>query len=182
MTPVEIISHKDRTIEIYQDEDPQNPRNDDCQDNVETMVCFHNRYNLGDKHDYRSEDYSGWDEMEAAIRKEHNPVVLLPLYLYDHSGITISTTQFSCPWDSMRVGFVFLSRKATMKNWGKKRVSQKMKEMAEKMVKSSVEEYDQYLRGDVYGYVIKDKDGEKIDSCWGFYGLEYAIESAREAA
>ena len=27
-------------------------------------------------------------------------MVILPLYLYDHSGITMNTTGFSCPWDS----------------------------------------------------------------------------------
>ena len=30
--------------------------------------------------------------------------VFLPLYLFDHSGITMNTSGFSCPWDSGQVG------------------------------------------------------------------------------
>lgn len=32
--------------------------------------------------------------------------LMLPLYLYDHSGITMNTTGFSCPWDSGQVGWI----------------------------------------------------------------------------
>lgn len=41
-------------------------------------------------------------------------------------------------------------------------------------------EWRQYFEGDVYGYVVEDANGEHLDSCWGFYGLEYAVEEARE--
>lgn len=33
--------------------------------------------------------------------------------------------------------------------------------------------YDQYLRGDVWGFRLFEIDGddwEEVDSCWGFYG------------
>jgi len=36
--------------------------------------------------------------------------VILPLYLYDHSGITMSTSVFSCPWDSGQVGWIYASK------------------------------------------------------------------------
>ena len=45
-------------LKIEQDTDPMNPRTD--WDNLGTMVCFHNRYDLGDKTDYRSKDYNGY--------------------------------------------------------------------------------------------------------------------------
>jgi hypothetical protein len=32
--------------------------------------------------------------------------VVLPVYIYDHSGITLNTTGFSCPWDSGQVGWI----------------------------------------------------------------------------
>ena len=52
------IKYKGYTIRIEQDKHPVHPRRD-C-DPYGTMVCFHRRYDLGDKHDYRHEDYSGW--------------------------------------------------------------------------------------------------------------------------
>lgn len=42
-------------------------------------------------------------------------------------------------------------------------------------------ECQQVLDGDVYGYVVTLADGTQGDSCWGFFGLEYAEEQAREA-
>ena len=94
-------------IEVIHDTDPFDPREDD---NLGTMICFHGSYNLGDKHDYNHQDYNGWDEMKEAIIKNEDVGVILPLYLYDHSGITIATTPFSCRWDSGQVGFIIISK------------------------------------------------------------------------
>ena len=74
------------------------------------MIAFHRRYDLGDKHSIKHEDYDGWDEMETALEKKFDAVIL-PLYLYDHSGITMNTTGFSCGWDSGQVGFICISKK-----------------------------------------------------------------------
>ena len=45
-----------------------------------------------------------------------------------------------------------------------------------------MEEYGKYVDGDCWGYVIQDEEGEDVDSCWGFIGLEYAEEEANRAA
>lgn len=44
------------------------------------------------------------DKLVARLLEER--VVMLPLYLYDHGGITINTTGFHCPWDSGQVGWI----------------------------------------------------------------------------
>ncbi len=77
---------------VMQDEDPENPRR--AWDNFGTMVCFHRRYDLGDKHDIKHEDFSGWDEMEDYLRKEKGAVIVLPLFLYDHSGLRMKVGSF----------------------------------------------------------------------------------------
>lgn len=158
--------YKGYTIKIFQDTDPLNPRTD--WDHCDTMVCFHRRYNLGDKHDWK-DSFNSWQELAEQIEKDFKPVVMLPLYLYDHSGITISTGPFSCPWDSGQVGFIFMSREEALKNWSRKRVTKKLQDRIEKFLESSVKEYDDYLTGNVYGFEIT-KDGEDIESCWGFFG------------
>ena len=43
-------------------------------------------------------------------------------------------------------------------------------------LRDELDVWRQYLEGDVYGYMIEDASGEHIDSCWGFYGREYAIQ------
>jgi hypothetical protein len=167
-------------IKIYLDTDPSDPRGDD---NMGKMICFHNRYNLGDKHDYNTNDYNGWEEMFKAIDKKEDASIILPLYLYDHSGITMSTSSFYDRWDSGQVGFIVATKKAIRENWGVKNVTEKMREKAESLLIGEVKTYDQYLTGDVYGYRIFDlgldgKKGKEVDSCWGFYGSDECMNEA----
>lgn len=154
-------------LKLVHDSSPDSPRN---WDNLGTMICFHNRYNLGDNHNYNSDDYNSWEEMKKAIIKEENTAVILPLYLYDHSGISISTGAFSCRWDSRQIGFIFVSKEKALEEFGGKIVTAKLKEKLEKILDGEVETYDQYVRGDVYGFQIVDEDDDVVDSCYGFYG------------
>ena len=38
-----------------------------------------------------------------------------------------------------------------------------------------------YHDGDVWGYVIEDSNGNRLDSLWGMYGYEYCLEDGRAA-
>ena len=170
-------------IEIHQDEFPESPRE---WDNLGKMVCFHGRYDLGDKHDYDHNDYNGWEEMKNAIIKEEDVCVILPLYLYDHSGITMSTSPFSCQWDSGQVGWIFVSKKDVRKEYGVKRIDQKLIDKVTEVLVGEVKTYNMYLMGDVYGYKIYEvstcskghEHKEELDSCWGYYGNEDCMGEA----
>ena len=170
-------------IEIIQENDPESPRE---WDNLGKMICFHSRYNLGDKHDYRSNDYSGWEEQRKDIEKKENVCVMLPLYLYDHSGITMNTTGFSCRWDSGQVGWIVVSKEQVRKEYGVKRINKELIEKVTNILESEVKTYDQYLTGDVYGYRISKitecelghEHKEEVDSCWGFYGEDECMTEA----
>jgi len=180
------MEHTDETrkgnyiTRTYHDDSPDNPRR---WDNFGKMICFHNRYDLGDKHDYRSNDYNGWDELKEQIEKDHNVGVILPLYLYDHSGITISTSPFGCHWDSGQVGWVFCTKEEMDSNWIELS-GQDKEERSEVLLKGEVETYDQYLRGDVYGYrVFKTETCShghthevELDSSWGYYGEQECMD------
>jgi hypothetical protein len=93
--------------------------------------------------------------------------VMLPLYLYDHSGITMNTGGFSCPWDSGQVGWIYADSEAIKGNYGE--VTPETLVKAEKLLNAEVEEYDHYLTGQCYGFKLFKEDSE-IDSCWGFLG------------
>jgi hypothetical protein len=165
-------------IEIIHDEHPSNPRTE--WDNLGTMVCFHRRYTLGDiGHGYRSSDFNSWDELKQLIIKQVKPAVILPIYMYDHSGITISTQPFGCRFDSGQIGFIYIGKLKVMKEYNVKRISRKLKDRLTEYLKGEVEYYDNYLTGETYGYKIT-KDGEEIDSCWGYYGYEDVKNVANE--
>ena len=60
-------------VTIEPDENPVSPRD---WDNMSKMICFHRRHALGDEHDYKSSDYDGWEELEAAIVKKERPAAI----------------------------------------------------------------------------------------------------------
>ena len=105
-----------KTLKIYTDDDPLNPRTD--YDNFGRMVCFHKRYSLGDLHGIDHTEFSSWDEMKDHLVMEKEAKVILPIYMYDHSGLTIRTHPFSDNWDSGQIGFIYASRGDILKNWG----------------------------------------------------------------
>jgi hypothetical protein len=170
---METIRKGNYELEILQDESPESPRE---WDNLGTMICFHRRYNLGDKHNFSVE--------EAQDMTKGKDIISLPLYLYDHSGITMSTSPFSCRWDSGCVGFIYVTKEQVRKEYGVKRITKDIVDKVTKVLQGEVKTYDQYLTGDVYGYRISkvevcDKGcehKEEVHSCWGYYGEESVNE------
>lgn len=161
-------------LEIIQDDNAQSPRDlnyTDC--NLGVMICFHRRYDLGDKHDYNFNHFSSWAEIEKQLINDYKNNIILPLYLFDHSGITMNTTGFSCRWDSGQVGFIIANRQQILKCMGWKKLTKERQEKLYDYLRSEVETYDQYLTGDVWGYKITDEDGEEVDACWGYFGRDY---------
>ena len=154
------------TINIKQDSDPGDPRS---WDTLGTMVCWHRRYRLGDKH--------GFDDPDA-FRSEmkRGRHIVLSLFLYEHSGITMSSSpsgQFADRWDSMQVGYIHISKEKACKAYGWKKITASRLDKIKQVLLSEVACYDQYLRGDVYGYVAEDASGAELGSCWGFYGDDW---------
>lgn len=171
------VAYKGYEIEISPDIDPINPREDD---NLGTMICFHKRYSLGDTHHYNHGDYNSWAELLKAIEKKEGKLIALPLYLYDHSGITMKTSPFSCQWDSGQVGFIYITLEKARSEFSKKLINKTMAAKLKGYLESEVKTYDHYLTGDAWGYKIS-KDGEEIDSCWGYYGdTDYVLKEAKE--
>lgn len=94
--------------------------------------------------------------------------LLLPLYLYDHSGITMNTTGFTCKWDSGQVGFIYQSHKDIKEHIPGHTFKEKLNQATENLIQE-VKTYDCYLTGETYGFKYFE-NGEESDSCWGFFG------------
>ena len=166
-----IIENEKYKLEIFDDLNPCSPREFD---NLGTMVCFHRRYNLGDETELKSSDFSSWEELESYLYKEENTLIAIPVFMYDHSGLWINTTGFSCPWDSGQVGYIYISKEKVRREYSCKRISKKLKEMIREILCSEVDLYNDYLCGNVYGFTLTDKENaEEIDSSCGFYGTDY---------
>lgn len=192
-------NYKGSRIEIFVDEDSPNPRTDF--DQFGRMICWHRRYDLGDKHNYSdpqefidalaseisSEEISKLeyqrDNEVARNRAIDENTIIIPLHLYDHSGISISashTYPYNDMWDSMQVGYCYATRAMIENEYGK--FDNTTKEKARSLMLAEIETYNDYLTGNVYGYVVTDNITSETDSCWGYFGDYEAKGSALDEA
>lgn len=102
-------------------------------------------------------------------------MVILPVYLLDHSGLSVRTTQFTCRWDSGLVGYIIADRKAMQKEFSCKKLTETVKRKTKEILQAEIEVFDQYLSGDVYGYTITDSEGNDVNSCTGLFGMSYVM-------
>lgn len=171
-------------VVVTHDSDPQSPAD---WDNFGTLKHWHNRYSFGDGKITRDEA----EDLKA-------DTVWLPVYMYDHSGCTINTTGFSCGWDSGQVGIIYAD-KDQIKAAG---LNPDDEEAAKKILRGTVETWDTFMRGEIYGYAVyklatshedcpedlEDADvdesyAELVDSCYGFYGdSKYVLSQGVEIA
>lgn len=149
------------TVKTRYDDSPESPRE---WDNAGTVVLVNScRYDFGD-------ETADADTIRAIMADP--AVIALPVYMYDHSGITINTTGFSCGWDSGMVGCIYISKTKAVQEWGKKICTAKVRTRAIAFLRGEIETLDQYITGTVYAFEVYDRDNELVDSCFGYYGHE----------
>ena len=185
---------------IEQDKFSEDPRS---WDNIGTMLCCNRRYQLGDCNTNRETElqlaeicrkYGKSDEEidemtfaeEVQFILDQDDVCGLPLYITDHSGISMQTYRFDA-WDSSFVGLIFVEKDFYLaqsclkdkENW---------KAKAKKMLEGEIETYSDYLEGNVYMWTLYepvvvirqsmdgkelsreiDEEGEMVEAMGGVY-------------
>lgn len=157
--------HKGKCYKLTVDNDEyvENPRDD--YDHADILHTWHDKYTIGGKDDENNQ--SKPDSPEEYKELTSHFAVFLPVFMMDHSNVSISTTPYSCPWDSGQVGVIGLTQKALKEeSWDEPR--------AKAYLKSSVEELNQFMQGRVYRYNLEEfdttiADYETIDSLSGIY-------------
>ena len=123
------------------------------------------------RHGPKTEERAIDEAMQKVISEKY---LMLPLYLYDHSGLAMSTESFSgraphAEWDSGQVGWIYVSKEDALKEFDADKMTGAIRQKADALMRSEVAAYDSYLRGECYGFELY-KNGELSDSCWGFMG------------
>jgi hypothetical protein len=171
------------TLKIHQDSFPMNPRTE--WDNLGTIAYKHGRYTLGEE---EMSDPIDWletmlnlnpkyvysnDRLTELEDKFFEKYIGHKIYLYDHSGISVSTKPFSCPWDSGQVGYIYVSKEKVREEYGVKRISPELRTKILSYLDGEIETFNQYLNNDVYGFTIEDEEGNVLESVGGFYGDDF---------
>ena len=173
-----------KTLNIIQDSHCENPRS---WDNLSKMIFFNKKKSIGDKHDinfpfdFESRQYF-IERGGEYVKKITNSSICLPVHYYEHGGCGISLSYeypYNCRWDSCTIGFVIVTKEDIRKEYGVKRISQKILGRVMKVVEGETETLNQYISGEVYGFEVKNEDGKIEDSCWGFYGVDECFNEAK---
>lgn len=160
------IDYKGMSIKIYYDTDADSPAS---WGNEDYFLCADYR------HLYLKNTPITADECRETLRDGKSFLdgyYIFPVSIYDHSGIALSLGT-SHGWDYSN-GNAFLCVKR-MKGWSW--AKSKAKERAEALVDT----WNEYLSGEVYGFVAEDENECEFDSCWGFFGDEGIKEAIEEA-
>lgn len=150
-------------LRLEQDTDAQSPmENDDCV----FLIADHRDCFIPPEKGIRSFDV----QTEIDARKKTHHVFLLEAYI--HSGVVLALAgEGNFPdrqWDVSLLGAVFVPKS----DW-------RLRASARKIALGKVAEWNQYLSGDVWGCIVEDDEGNHLDSCWGFYGREYAEQEGQ---
>ncbi len=165
----ENIDYKGMSVKIYYDEDAESPASWESED---VFLCSDYReLNVGSK--ILSPD--DCREAISAGRSFANGYHVFPVRIYEHGGIVLSLG--TCRgWDYSN-GWAFICVKR-MRGWSWR------KSAAVARAYGLLQEWNEYLSGEVYGFQAEDENGRVIDSCWGYHGdpvVEDAISEGKRA-
>jgi len=169
-TPEKVIEYKGHKINIYQDTDTSDP--EEWSEGECFITAYHRDFTVTNKL-FSKEDCIAIARGEQKAKGYYTARI----EAYIHGSVTLALShEGDFPdrrWDVSQLGLVFVKRmKGTWTN-----------EQARKVAKALLESWNQYLSGEVYGYMIETPDGDEEGGCWGYYGdpeKSGLIESAKD--
>jgi hypothetical protein len=158
---LETVAYNGYNIVIMTDSSHWSPKEWDC--NVGT-ISTKGHFCFGEK--VSEEELEELEELSFS----------LPIYMYEHGGATISTTPFSCRWDSGRIGTIWTTEEK-LKELG---ITYTAPEEVLEMLRHEIKVWDTYIQGNVKGFKSYDSNGEELEfSCWGFYDMESLLGAVK---
>jgi hypothetical protein len=162
----EVIKYRGFNINILQDNDF------DCDIlfgdfNLGKIIGFSKNYSIGEKHNYKTRDFESWEDMKNVLIKDFDALHVFPLYMYDHSNISLSISPFGCRFDSGQMGFVVITKDDFNNFYNCLDVS---KNKIEEDLKLHLDRYSDVLNGDVYSYWVDEIWDAQL---FGFVGYDH---------
>lgn len=183
---IKVIDYKGHKIGLFYDQDPESPRE---WDNLGTIYSNHKRYSPDNKSIEELMEMSGQSRYAQKIdfKAIAKKFYFHKVWMYDHSGQTVRIGDTNpwgnmgyMSWDSGLFGVIAVSKEDAKKTFGYKRACKSLEEKTLTCLENEVKTFDHFVTGEIYTYIVEDKDGEEIDSCSGWYDEEEAIKEAQD--
>lgn len=180
MDAIETINYNGHEINVYYDEYAESPR---TWDNL-SMIYSNSRRYSPDKLDIddlmREIGISEFPGFDALLQRMEHDYIAYRVCIVDHSYVALSLNRpVPNPYmgfDSGTFGIIAVAKDAVRREYKVKRITKKIREKVEAVFEGELNTLQKYMNGEVYGYMIDDGD---MDSCWGFYSIDDAIEEEK---
>ena len=142
------ITYNGHHINICYDDDAGNPRK--MFDNLGTLYTAHRRYRPEKEFDDHFDIDKVFDGRIGNFRESFlKEYIALPVYLYEHSGTTVSTSPFSCPWDSGFFGIIAVPLDKVRREYGWKSITAERRKRIEEYLQGEIKTLDDNYTGEV---------------------------------
>lgn len=169
----ETVTIKGYQVKIYHDAWGECPR----EWTESTLVTAHKNYTFGGvrltTNAWSIED--AFNQHLADKKLTQKDIVFRKVYLYDHSGLALSTEPFSCRFDSGQLGYIYEKRSDIRAEFGVKRISPKLEQKILNRLSSEINILEHWANGNVYEFSVAD------ESYGGFYGYNHDESGLIEA-
>lgn len=164
------------TLELHNDDDPINPRDDSSSVFVGGEVRHPGNIDKGECFEEYVKNYC-----KEILGCGIDDIIWATVYKYSHSGVSYSLKPFSCPWDSGVTGFIYRTKADIRKEYDIKRITKKVIKQVNQELEYDISDYNSFVSGSYYGISVSGNDGCLETSLWGIQDYKtYVDEVANE--
>ncbi|BBW98899.1 hypothetical protein [Geobacillus subterraneus] len=116
---------------------------------------------------YRNEEWvqDAKDEELLAVIARH--AFVLPVYLYDHSGLALSMSRFSCQWDSGQVGWMYVTHEEILREYGD--FHSGVLQLVKSILQEELKRYEDFINGNVFLFYVENKETKQTAAIGNVY-------------
>lgn len=168
---MEIALDNNTTLLINRSENPVSPRE---YFRVWTWVSNYRKFNGDENADKSILDFYFKNRTEEIYQDKN--IIIVPIYAYIHSGISLSTKRFNDKWDSGIFAVAYLKKSENPERFDA--ISKELSIGVDLSVE--VSQLQDYLNGEVYSVErLDDESQESLDYCDDIYGVADLSEYVR---
>lgn len=152
----------------YNSPDKQNSYND-----LQEFFEYHLGENVVDREMKKAK--GGLQFLESMIQKLNKIGIIAEVVSRFEHGNVCYSLGYSTGWDTGVIGIIFAEKEKIYAEYNVKKVTAKVKEKTLSVFAGELENYTDWVNGEVYCVEVADLNGEVIDCCGGCYGLDYVL-------